>query len=69
MNVQKILELEKDNLIILNKKLDKPFEFYANNVYKFDVTLGRLDFKKAVKIDKMIPAKYDIKVKKEEENG
>jgi flagellar motor switch protein FliM len=69
LNVQKILELEKDNLIILNKKLDKPFEFYANNVYKFDVTLGRLDFKKAVKIDKMIPAKYDIKVKKEEENG
>ena len=69
LSVQKILELEKDNLIIFNKKIDKPFELYANNVYKFDVTLGRLDFKKAVKIDKMIPAKYDIKVKKEEENG
>jgi flagellar motor switch protein FliM len=69
LNFHQILELEKDDLILFNKKSDNPFELYANNAYKFDVSIGRLNFKKAAKVVKMIPAKYDIKVKMEEENG
>lgn len=69
LNFQQILEMEKDSLILFNKKSNKPFELYVNNVYKYDVMLGRLDFKKAAKVVRMLPAKYDISVKMEEENG
>jgi flagellar motor switch protein FliM len=64
---RKILELERGNLLLLNKRVEKPFELYVNNLLKFTCDMGSLGNKKAVKIKELIPSKYEIKLKKESE--
>ncbi len=50
IKVNRFLELKKDDIIILNRKIDEPMECYINGVKKWLFKLGKRGENKAVKL-------------------
>lgn len=59
LTVQEILELTEGDLIILDKKCNKPVSLHLNNKLKFTGKMGTMGIKKAVQINKLISESDD----------